>query len=145
MSEHFERRVEVSPGYHLIHPEPSKNYGIGPCRVWFYLIGPKGAVQFQIGTDWYPKAAREHLSQFPPRPIWEARQPDGLDLGYHAKEPEYAGQIAHDCALLGGQCYYDGSSLNADAMVEGFICGGTDWLWPKLEEYYRRVFEGGRL
>ena len=32
--------------------------------------------------------------------------------------------------------------LNADEVIEGFLAGGTDWLWPKLEEYYACIFEG---
>ena len=136
----FERRVYISPGHCLLHPEPSKNFGVAACRIWFYVIGPKGAAQFQIGTDWYPEAARRHLSQFPAS---DRRQPEGWDIGYHAREPQYEGQTSRECSLLDGQCYYDGSSLQADEWIEGFVCGGTDWLWPKLEDYYRFTFEGG--
>jgi hypothetical protein len=25
----------------------------------------------------------------------------------------------------------------------GFVNGGTEWLWVKLEEYYNHVFENG--
>lgn len=140
----FEHRVEVSPGHCLLHKDPNKNFGVAACRIWFYCIGPKGAVQFQIGTDWYPEAARLHLRQFPARPIWETRQPEGWDVGYHAREPQYEGQESmKDCHLLGCDCYYDGSSLQADEWVEGFINGGTEWLWPRLEQLYRSRFEGG--
>lgn len=138
----LEHRIEISPGYCLLHEDPKKDFGVGACRVWFYAIGPKGAVQFQIGTDWYPEAARRHLGQFPPS---ERRQPVGWDIGYHAHIPQYEGQTPRSgkCELLGGQCYYDGSGLQADNWVEGFICGGTAWLWPKLDEYYQFTFEGG--
>lgn len=48
------------------------------------------------------------------------------------------------CSILDPDpCYYDGSSLNAEQLVEGFRAGGTDWLWPKLEEYWRCIFEDG--
>ncbi|MGH6792791.1 MAG: glycoside hydrolase family 3 N-terminal domain-containing protein, partial [Methyloceanibacter sp.] len=33
-------------------------------------------------------------------------------------------------------------ALLGQAMIEGFLAGGTDWLWPKLEEFYRHIFEG---
>lgn len=144
----FERRVEVSPAYDFRpeHTGKSGDYGIGSCRIWFYLIGPKGAVQFQIGTDWFTKSARLHLDKFE----WERKPPSqreavsGWDLGYHAKEPQYDDQSPMDgsCELIGCKCFYDGSSLNAEAMVEPFINGGTDWLWPHLEKYYACVFEG---
>lgn len=140
----FERRVEVSPGHCWLHEEPSKNYGVAACRVWFYVIGPKGAVQWQIGTDWYPQAALNHLRKFPFSDR-DREQPKGWDLGYHAREPHYDGQTSmHDnCQVIGGKCYYDGSTLNAEEWLEGFRNGGTDWLWPRLEQYYRHIFESG--
>jgi hypothetical protein len=139
----FERRVEVTPGHCWLHENPNKNYGVAACRVIFYVIGAKGAVQWMIGTDWYPKAARDHLSKFAYR---NEVQPQAWDIGYHAREPQYEGQtcLTNDCHLLGGKCFYDGSSLSAEEWVEGFLNGGTEWLWPRLEEYYRSVFEGGK-
>lgn len=137
-------RVEVSPGFYLVRPEPSKNYGIGACRVTFYAIGALGAVQFMIGTDWYPERARQHLSKFPSRPVWEDTQPTGWDVGYHAKVPQYEGHTSSgQCEVIGCECFYDGSSRQADEWIEGFINGGTDWLWPRLDQLYRCRFEGG--
>lgn len=138
----MERRINISPGFYLIRPEPLKNYGIGACRIWFYVIGDKGAVQWQIGTDWYPQKAREHRMGFPDR---HEVQPQAWDIGYHSKTPRYEGHspMSGTCQLIGCQCFYDGSSLSAETWVEGFVNGGTEWLWPKLEEYYRYVFEDG--
>jgi hypothetical protein len=138
----MERRITITPGFYLIRPEPSKNYGIGSCRIWFYVIGPKGAVQWQISTDWYPERARQHLLGFPSEA--SKHLPDAWDIGYHSPTAKYDGQssMGH-CDVIGCECFYDGSSLNAEKWVEGFVSGGTDWLWPKLEEYYRFTFEGG--
>ena len=143
MSDTFERRVECSPG-HWHRDEGKTDYGIGSVRMWFYLIGPKGAVQWQIGTEWYPPKAREGLMS---GGRWADRErmmkPTGWDLGYHSPRPMYEDQTLHGkCSVIGGECFYDGSGLNADLLIEGFIAGGTDWLWPKLEEYYRHTFEG---
>ena len=143
----FTHRIEMTGGHYLIRPEPAKNYGVSSVRIWFYVIGPMGAVQWQIGTDWFPLQAREHLrargwpSEYDVR---DAMKPKGWDLGYHSKEPRYEGQSPMDgeCQVLGCKCYYDGSGLNADLLIEGFIHGGTEWLWPQLEEYYASVFEG---
>jgi hypothetical protein len=137
----YERRFHIEPGFYLIRPETSRNYGIGDCRIFFYVIGEKGAVQWMIGTDWYPAPAREHLRGFPSR---EAVQPVAWDIGYHSRTPMYDGHtlMGNECNVIGGPCYYDGSSLNAEKWVEGFINGGTEWLWPKLEEYYRFTFDG---
>lgn len=144
MTDVYERRVEVTPGYDL----RSAGYGIASCRIWFYVIGPKGAVQWQIGTDWYPPSAREHLLGMgwpSEHDLRHAMQPQAWDIGYHSPTPRYDDQtpMPGKCHLLGSECFYDGSSLNAESWTEGFIAGGTDWLWPKLEEYYRFTFEGG--
>jgi hypothetical protein len=137
----LDHKVVVEPGHCMLHKDPDKNYGVAACRIWFYAIGPKGAVQFRIGTDWYPEAARRHLSKFPHR---EERQPQGWDIGYHSRVPIYDGQTSMGlCDIIGCECYYDRSSLQADNWIEGFICGGTEWLWPKLDELYRCQFEGG--
>lgn len=136
----FERWVDVHPGHALLG-----DYGIAACRVFFYVRGTKGAVQFQIGTDWYPKKAREHLAKFPADSLIDRPQPQGWDIGYHSHKPHYEHHkpISEKCPILNGLCYYDGSSLQADDWVEGFVCGGTEWLWPRLEQYYRFTFESG--
>lgn len=137
----FEHRVEITGSYYAMHPDPARNYGVSGNRIRFIVIGPKGAVQWIIGAGWYVKQAREHLAQFPHRHD-DARKPDGWDLGYHSPKAMYDSQKANDCDLLsGGKCFYDGSGLNADLLIEGFLARGTEWLWPKLEEYYRCIFE----
>lgn len=139
----FEKIVQVTPSYNKIDPDPSKNYGIGHCRIRFILKGEKGAVQFMIGTDWGIESVRRHLDKFPvrPRDIEDMRKPKGWDVGYHSPKPMYEDQpCMGKCDVLGCDCYYDGSSLLADEWVEDFMAGGTDWLWPKLEEYYKSRF-----
>ena len=141
METEFERTVNVSPSYNWIRAEPSKNYGVTTCGMWFMLKGQKGAVQFHIGTVWASLPVRQHLSQFK-NDYDDPRVPSGYDLGYHSKEPMYEGHSAmkSDCELTGGECYYDGSGLAANRVVEGFLAGGTDWLWKKLEQYYNHRF-----
>lgn len=139
----FKRMVHIKPGFNWIRAEPSRNFGIGDVRMWFVLIGEKGAVQWQIGTDWYPESARQHLARFPSWPLSGEHQPKGWDLGYHARERQYEEQPSRSCDILPeGKCYYDGSGLAADDLIEGFLNGGDDWLWNRLEAYYAHVFEG---
>ncbi len=144
--EGFETWVECQPSYYLIRDEPAKNYGVGNMKIVFYLKGPKGAVQWMIGTEWGIKPVREHLDRFGWSKYDDPRQPKAWDIGYHAHEPQYEDQskMGDDCHVLGGPCYYDGSGLNAEPFVEGFLAGGTDWLWPKLAEVYRAWFEDGK-
>lgn len=139
----FTRRVDFSPSYNFLRPTDD-NYGIGAMRIRFVLIGPKGAIQWMIGTEWFIASARQHLRQFSERDIDNLRKPSGWDLGYHAREKQYDRQQSMGpCEYLdGAECFYDGSSLNADLLIEGFLAGGDEWLWPQLESYYRCRFEG---
>lgn len=139
----FTRRIDFRGGFNWIKSDPSRNYGVSSVKMTFILVGPKGAVQWMIGTEWFPKQARDHLGKFPMNARERYEKPTGYDLGYHAKEPQYEGhsQMKHDCELTGGSCYYDGSSLAADDLVEGFLNGGDEWVWNRLEAYYRCRFE----
>lgn len=142
----FEQIVRVTPAYDKRASDPSKNYGISSCRIVFILKGPLGAVQFMIGTDWYVESCWHHLLSFPHTHQSFERgdyfKPEGWDVGYHSPSPRFEGQEPMDCDLMpGGQCYYDGSGLRADEWVSDFVAGGTDWLWPKLEQEYRELFE----
>ena len=134
----FERRIMFKPGFDWRRSESSRDFGIGSIRIWFVVIGEKGAVQWQIGTDWYPESARHHLSHFHREP---KHKPDGWDLGFHSKAQMYEGQEPHECDVLpDGKCFYDGSTTNADLLIEGFLNGGDDWIWNRLEAYYDHVF-----
>lgn len=140
----LERITIVSPAYARRPTDGAKNYGIGACRINFIVKGPLGAVQFVIGTDWYTDSAREHLRGFPASPHDEPVV--GWDVGYHSPRPRYEGQkpVKQTCDLVGGgTCYYDGSTLRADAWLKHFIIGGSDWMWPHLEALYRHEFEKG--
>jgi hypothetical protein len=138
----FERKISFIPAFDKRDPNPSKNYGIGAVRLLFTLKGPLGATQWLIGTDWYCASAREHLRNFPDRQ--PAMKPEGWDLGFHGRAPVYDGQSqTHDyCDLTDGPCFYDGSGLNADLLIEGFLTGGEDYVWRALEAYYASTFEG---
>lgn len=141
----FERWVECHPSRNWIRTDPNRNYGITNMKMLFYVRGPKGAVQWMIGTEWGIKPVRDHLARFPRDDMDKMRQPHGWDLGYHSFKPMYEGQsaLSENCpALNGDRCFYDGSGLNADLLIEGFLARGTEWLWPQLEAYYRCTFEG---
>lgn len=142
--ETWERIVTVSPAFDKLGEIP--NYGISACRVRFILKGPLGVVQFVIGTSWHVPSARAHMLTFAHNDEWYREgkffKPKGWDVGYHSPKPMYDDQPSMECDLMPeGKCYYDGSGLRADEWIEDFIAGGTDWLWPKLEEEYRDLFE----
>lgn len=139
----FSRSVSFRPSFDFRRGGAANDYGIGSVRITFRLVGEKGAVQWMIGTDWFVESARKHLATFPRRDWDDGRAPKGWDLGYHSPTPHYEGQESRECDLLpGGHCYYDGSGLNADLLIEGFLAGGDDWVWSRLEAYYANTFEG---
>lgn len=122
--EGFETWVDVAPSFYWMRADPSRNYGVGNVTMTFFLRGPKGAIQFKIGTEWGIKPVRDHLAQFD-RIYAKPQQPSGWDLGYHAYEAQYDGQEPMgECRVLGCACFYDGSGLQADEMIEGFMAGG---------------------
>lgn len=134
----FKHEVHFSGAYDLRRQVPSKNYGIHNMELQFWCIGPAGGISLRFYTHWYLPAQRTH------RIIEELMKPRGVDLTIHAHAPQYEDHppIAN-CKLTGGDCYCDGSSLYAEKWEEGFVAGGTEWLWPKLEEEYRFRFENG--
>lgn len=140
----FERRIKFTPAFDKRDADPNKNYGIGAVRIWFYLIGPKGAVQWQIGTEWYVRSAQDHLNSLRAGalPSGNPYQPKAWDLGYHSPTPHYDGQtvIDDDCEVIGGPCYCDGSTLNAERLVNPFLEEGETGVWRELEAYYHVVF-----
>ena len=141
----FEQRVEFVPAKHWMKPKPSRNYGVIGMRIYFVLIGPKGAISWMLSPSWYVAESRAHLANFArtQHEIDRTNKPDAWDLGYHAYEPQYEDQGTYECTYLkGGKCYCDGTSLGALDLVEGFLAGGDVWLWRKLREVYESRFNG---
>ena len=120
-----------SEGYH----------GISGMNVRFMVIGEKGVVQFVMSLP--SMVPSEDAGE--PMPFKNGPTPYGTDLGYHAYEPQFEGQTPQDsCKFLDGKpCYYDGSSLNADAPLKTLINAGEDALWEFLEKYYNCLFCDG--
>lgn len=114
----------------LVRRDPVLSY-----QTWHVLIGPKGAVQF-VWMQVPPGLSRMY--------------PDGrmgTDLGYHAYSPQFDDDEAMECDLLVGQdrCYYDGSALWADRVLNVWRAHDYDdgWLWAYLANAYRHTFDGG--
>jgi hypothetical protein len=144
----FTRRLVFKPGFCWVRDNPHRNFGNGSVQMSFFLVGPKGAVHWVLGTKWMPEAARKDVAMR--RAIHgiqiddeRSQKPNGYDLGYHSPTPRYEDQNDRECDLLpGGRCYCGGSALAADELVEGFLNGGDEWVWNRLEAYYRHMFEG---
>jgi len=132
------RIVEVSPAFDRRDPDPSKNYGIHGAEIKFILKGPAGAAQFVICTNWMLPHVQKEIG---PRKGWTTycAVPMGADVGYHSPVPMYEDQepIAEECPYLDGRpCYYDGSGLRAEELLERMIEEGDSAVWRELERVY---------
>ena len=81
----FERIVFVQPAYDRRNPDPKKNYGIHGAHLVFVLKGVLGAVEFDIGTNWYlPHVVKELRTKesFSDGKSWFEPRP--YSIGYQA-------------------------------------------------------------
>jgi hypothetical protein len=127
----FERAIEWVQGYDD-QPYGPKSYGQHGMDLRFLLRGPKGVTQFLVSTGWVPgkKGVPASLADY---------FPSATDIGYHAMTPQWEGQeeYGRECEYLGGRtCYYDGSGLSAEPILDAFIRRGDAAVWTALHEWH---------
>lgn len=126
----YTRHFDIRGAYDLRRPEPARNYGIHNAVIVFAVSGAKGAVSLTVETNWYLNPADA-----------SARGMRCSDLGTHSKAEPYAeAYLRPHCEYCGGPAYCGGSGLEAAKWQQGFLHGGTAWLWPRLEAYYDCYF-----
>ncbi len=139
-------RFECIFGSKRCKPGAGGSHGRHGLQIRFVVKGNKGAVQFLLHTDWLPQYTEK--SSIGSRDIhdWGGEHVIPVDLGYHAKEPQYDGQepSTEACEFCDGEpCYYDGSALNANDAMYALVNGGGEALWAFLDAYYECRFNGG--
>lgn len=92
----------------------------------FYMVsGPAGAIVFHYWDTEHDLAGLE---------THYAVQPDFLNTNSHHQECWW---------LDGAPCWHTGTSLWAsEYWLPMFLACGEEWLWPRLEQHYKSVFEG---
>jgi len=144
MGDTFEKTIKIHGAFDRRHSEPSKNYGIHGCEIVFLLKGELGAVDFNLYTDWnLPEVQREMRRSFQESANkFDKIEPMGAYLNYHSPKPIFDGQekMASKCEILNGDCYFDGSALQASEMIPDFLVGGSDYVWEELERRYNDMF-----
>lgn len=140
----FERTIEFAPAWDKRNSNALHDYGIHGVEMRWLLKGPLGVVQFVVYTNWHlphieaADAARAHTFD---AVAYRIRRPMPADLGYHSPRPMYDGQEPRDdCPFLKGDCYYDGSTLNADPVFDLLVEKGHEAVWARLEDYYNERF-----
>jgi len=144
----FERIVNVVPAYDKRDPDPKKNYGIHGAHLHFILKGDLGAVEFNIGTNWYLPHVAEELrlkdNHYGGRSCFE---PTPYSIGYHSPKPTYEDQVmsAVECKYLNGKsCYFGDSVTYSDVPFQILISMGSEAMWCWMEKYYKERFEDKR-
>lgn len=109
-----------------IRTTPRRIDEVTSLRIDYHLIGEDGAVNFSFRVwDNYLERGGRFMA---------------LDIGSHTRAPHYEGHEPMDgqCHILKTKCYYDGSALQAESILEGFLSGGgEEFVWSELEKYYR--------
>ena len=136
----FTREIVWRAAYDKRDPEPAKNYGIHGLDMTWYLHGSNGTIQFVVFTGWHLKHVKAELdARLPSREFPHLLcGPTAADIGYHAPVPQYEDhEPMGPCEHLGGKpCYYDGSSLPAEPILEALIASGEDAVWLAMQEWY---------
>lgn len=138
----FRRTLQVSPPYDKRHADPTKNYGIHGLEFRYFLGKNNRAIQFVVYTPIYLPAVADELFELGRSLKYNTFRCQGADVGYHSPMPQYDGQGCMDdnCTHTGGPCYYDGSGLRAEEWMVDWFAGGSDAIWPKMEQEWARVF-----
>lgn len=141
----MERIVRFTPAYDKRDPDPKKDYGIHGVELRFALVGELGATQFLVFTNWQlPHVTEEAISKSvsaATRISLKCRfLPMAADLGYHSRAETEYGSHFEECDLLGTECWYDGSGLNAEPVFDRLLREGDEAVWDELEQYYTRTF-----
>jgi len=161
MTEKLKRQLMISPAFDKRNDNPQKDFGICGCRIFFAVVGKKGAVTVNFSTNWYLEST---VNEYKNRGINRNLLGGGkeqhktkidLEVGkpissgswdYHCKRRRYKGQMPFkNCEFIGGDCYGDGSCLRADVYLRLLIERGSDAVFTKLEiDYYTEFEHGGK-
>jgi hypothetical protein len=139
----LKRSTEFRAAFDRRDPDPSKNYGIHGVELKMLVRGSKGAIQFVVYTNWHlPHVTEELDNKLDRRFSHLSCHPMPSDLGYHSPVPLYEGQTSMgECKYLDGkECYYDGSTTNAEKVFEVLVRDGGEACWKELEDYYHSTF-----
>lgn len=123
----FEHRVEFRPGF----DDVPGGRGIDGGEFYFTVIGPSGAVAFQLLNNWYPATITTDLSAL------HKMMPMGGVVSWHARTPWDAEPPERlDCPYLNGPCFVRTSYSEGDALKQTLLEHGSKGLWQTLEALY---------
>ena len=160
MKEKLKRQITISSAFDKRSEDSNKDYGIGSSRIFFAVIGKKGAITVNFGTNWFlPSTIKEYKEEgiyrnrltMPPSKEQSKTKIDLIKVtepikawswDYHSKKRKFKGQTPLDnCEFTGGKCYCDGSCLRADDYLKLLLDKGSNGVFEQLEKDYKIEFE----
>lgn len=150
----MEHKVAFVPGYDCIKfeclwghrdcaPGSGGSHGKGGLKIHFVTKGDLGAIEFILGTGWYPQFAIP--SNIETRYCEWGGEAYPYTIGYHSKTPMYDDHevSAMKCEYLDGKpCYSGESNLRSYDAMYALVNGGEEALWGFLDAYYEHMFRG---
>lgn len=131
----FSTEIRVEPGHAIRRTKgDGSDYGIHSMGLRFLLHGPAATVQFLMWTGIVPETIDGPYGK-----KWRVSDLGlmAADLGYHADAPQYDEQWGRtDCDVRDGRCYYDGSGLAAEPLLELALKRGHGAVFRAMQDYY---------
>ena len=157
----MEHKIVFLPAWDKTDPDPSKDYGISDVEILFLVVGDKGIVEFQLGTNWHlPHVVDRRLNAMKGDVLngkhnfllkkWITPFPLDVccfSLERLSEDDLYFENLPHrfpeptSCYYSYKVFEYEYDDVATDYAYKNFIEKGIDWLWEYLEKYYREVFE----
>ena len=137
------KEIVFYPAYDKTDPDPKKNYGVNGVEMAFFLKGEHGAIQFKVLTNWNLPHVQKRMDSMKLNSIpYMFHKPMPSDIGYHSRVPQYDGQekMTDNCPIIGGECYYDGSGLQAEKVFDILVEEGSEGVWKYMENDYEDRF-----
>lgn len=151
MSE-FERRAKFVPGYNYLHETGPQRRGQHGMEIAFALIGPLGAIAFEMNTMWTPPGIVDAGSREVVHVDYEqtdrwgttglVRPPSGIAVFVHWRKAfdAFLSEPRDGCGWLDGDpCWGDATYTGSDPILRRFIKEGEDAVWSALDEWYQEI------
>ena len=154
------RRIVFFPADDRSDPDPSKSYGVNCVDMRFLVEGAKGAVEFQLLTQWYLRHVMDRRLESIKRDVFAGKEdfllkhfiePYPTDVCYFSherlSEDDSYWEKGVEYVFGGAPCYYGYKFMDEtegrtakEVAFDRLVVGGDDALFRYLEEYYTEVF-----
>jgi hypothetical protein len=142
----WEKRILFHPGYDR-RDEIDGKHGAHNMVISFVLIGPNGAVSWDLNTGWMK---RPLVGGYVPGQVQARRDKPGADARLWDYSPSAGAVASHTherindydiggskCPYIGGNCYCNVIYLVGDDVLAALFESGHKGVWKVLKRIYR--------